>query len=181
MSVELKKLLEQNRKSISKRWFEHVSATYPADTARFLKRQKDPFSNPVGQTTAKGLDALLGELIAGSSDRETAASFLDPIIRIRAVQAFTPSNAVAFILFLKVIVRDILIKELKDPSVLADFQKLEQHIDALCLVGFDLYVHCREKIYQLKVNTERNKIYSAFSRAGLIVEASEDGPDLKAS
>ena len=181
LSVKLKKLLEQNRKSISKRWFEHVSATYPADTARFLKNQKDPFSNPVGQTTAKGLDALLGELFAGGMDRETAASFLDPIIRIRAVQDFTPSKAVAFILFLKRIIRDLLAKELKDPSVLTGFQELEQGIDELCLVGFDLYTHCREKIFQLKVDTERNKIYSAFSRAGLIDEASEDGPDLKAS
>jgi RsbT co-antagonist protein rsbRD N-terminal domain len=181
VGVKLDKLLKENRKAISRQWFEHVVETYPPDTARFLKRQKDRFANPVGQTTAKGLDALLDELISGGTDRETVVSFLDPIIRIRAIQDFSPSKAVDFILSLKAIIRRILKKELKDPAVLSDLLELEQGIDVFCLIGFDIFVACREKIYQLKVNTERNKIYSAFSRAGLIDEAPEDDPGLKAS
>jgi len=34
-----------------------VVDTYPADTSRFLKSQKDPFANPVGGATIQGLDA----------------------------------------------------------------------------------------------------------------------------
>ena len=39
-----------------------VVDTYPADTSRFLKRQKDPFANPVGNTTLESLEAVVGEL-----------------------------------------------------------------------------------------------------------------------
>jgi hypothetical protein len=31
-------------------------------------------------------------------------------------------------------------------------------------------VACREQIYMLKVTTEKDKIYKAFQRAGLIVD-----------
>lgn len=181
MSGKLKKLLAQNRKAISGRWLDIVVNSYPADTAQFLKSQKDLFANPVGQTTAKGLDALVDEVVTGDMDPIAAAAALDPIIRIRAVQDFTPSKAVAFILSLKTIVRDILGKELKDSAHGTDLADLDRRIDELCLIGFDIYMRCREQVFQLKVDTERKKIYSAFSRAGLIDEAPADGPGLKAS
>ena len=181
MGTKLKKLLEQNRKAISRRWLDAVVNSYPADTAKFLKSQKDPFSNPVGQTTVKGLEALLDAVLAEAMDRDAAVAALDPVIRIRAVQDFTPSKAVAFILSLKSIIRETVGKELKDAADRAGLADLDRRVDELCLIGFDIYMRCREQVFQLKVDTERKKIYSAFSRAGLIEEAPADGPGLKAS
>ena len=53
--MKLDKLLSQNKTALVKRWFDEVVRTYPVDTATFLKQQKDPFANPVGRTTLKGL------------------------------------------------------------------------------------------------------------------------------
>jgi len=153
-----------------------VVNSYPPDTASFLKGQKDQFSNPVGHTTKKVLEAVFDEVVSGM-DRDTIVSFLDPIIRIRAVQDFTPSQAVGFILDLKNVIREKLNKELKSAPVMAGLSEIDANIDRLCLIGFDIFVTCREAIYQLKVNTERDKIYSAFSRAGLVTEISENGPE----
>jgi len=169
-------ILKTKKSTIVKKWFELVVNSYPPDTASFLKGQKDQFSNPVGHTTKKGLEAVFDEVVSGM-DRDTIVSFLDPIIRIRAVQDFTPSQAVGFILDLKNVIREKLKKELNSAPVQAGLADIDTNIDRLCLIGFDIFVTCREAIYQLKVNTERDKIYSAFSRAGLVTEISDNGPE----
>jgi hypothetical protein len=132
----------------------------------------------VGQTVFRGLEAIFDILLKGM-DTDTLSSFLDPIIRIRAVQNFTPSKAVSFIYFLKQIIRDNLAKELKDAAVSLELLNLESSIDDLALIAFDIYMECREKIYELKANQERSGIFAAFKRAGLVCEAPVEQPDLK--
>lgn len=175
MKDNLVSILKTKKSTIVKKWFELVVNSYPPDTASFLKGQKDQFSNPVGHTTKKGLEAVFDEVVSGM-DRDSIVSFLDPIIRIRAVQDFTPSQAVGFLLDLKIVIREKLKKELKSAPVRAGMADIDANIDRLCLIGFDIFVTCREAIYQLKVNTERDKIYKAFSRAGLVTEISDNGP-----
>ena len=106
-------------------------------------------------------------------DPETISSHLDPIIRIRAVQDFTPSQAIAFILFLKKILRQNLDKELQVSQIARDFVALESKIDQLSLMAFDIYSQCREKIYKISANETRNRTFKAFERAGLISEKPE--------
>ena len=61
--------------------------------------------------------------------------------------------------------------------LLNEFVDYARRIDELMLIGVNIYVNCREKLFQLKVDTEREKIYSAFSRAGLIVDDPAEPPD----
>ena len=175
----LKNLLEKNKSAIIKDWFEATAATYAPDAADFFKRQKDLFANPVGNTIFNGLKKLFDELLL-QMDHDKIKSYLDPIIRIRAVQNFSPSEATSFILFLKKVIITNLQKELRDIQISKEFLQFESKIDTLSLIAFDIFVECREKIYELKVTTERNKIYSAFARAGLIDDAPENPPNLKA-
>lgn len=165
--MKLEKLLAQKKTAIIKKWFDLVVDTYPADTSRFLKSQKDPFANPVGGTTRRGLESLLDELRQGF-DCEAAAASLDPIIRIRAVQDFTPSEATGFILSLKSIIRDILSPSLQDNELSEEFRAFEYRIDTLCLLAFDIYVKCREKIFQIKATEQQNRVFKAFEKAGLV-------------
>jgi len=174
--MSLEKLLMKKRTAIVRQWFDLVVETYPPDTQQFLKSQKDPFANPVGQTTFEGLQALFDEVLKGI-DRKTVLPFLDPIIRIRAVQDFSPSRAVAFILDLKNIVRKLIGEALRADYSFRDWLKFEHSVDALALIGFDIYVNCREKIYALKADNERTKVYRAFARAGLLTVDSENGTD----
>lgn len=174
--MPIENLLEQRKAAIVKKWFDLVIQTYPADTSRFLKTQKDPFANPVGQTVLRGLEALFDILLKGF-DTDAISSFLDPIIRIRAVQDFTPSKAVSFIFSLKQVIRDNLAKDLKDPATSAELLHLETSIDDLALIAFDIYMECREKIYELKTNQEKAGIFAAFKRAGLVCEIPTAQPD----
>jgi len=165
--MSLAKLLASQKSVIVRQWFDLVIKTYPSDTQQFFKSQKDPFANPVGQTTFNGLQSLFGEILKGI-DRETVWPLLDPIVRIRAVQNFSPSEAVAFILDLKIIIRKVAGKALFAEPVLTDWIAFEHQVDALTLIGFDLYMTCREKIFALKADNERTKVLKAFTRAGLI-------------
>ncbi|CAB5087436.1 Uncharacterized protein DVU1291 [Olavius algarvensis associated proteobacterium Delta 3] len=174
--MKLGHLLEKHEKSVVQKWCDVVIDTYPPDTARFLKSQADPFANPVGSTTLKNLQSLL-EGIQRGLDRETAVSLLDPIIRIRAVQKFTPSQAIGFILSLKTIIRTECSGAMDSPEILKEMAVLDSQIDDLCLVGFDVYMTCKETIYKIKANEQRNRVFSAFERAGLVTDDPGSDPN----
>ncbi len=170
MGKGLGKILEKNKAAIAKKWFNLAAQTYALDTAEFLKSKTDSFANPVGNTMLTGLNGILDQLIH-SMDPTTLNSYLDPIIRIRAVQDFTPSQATAFILSLKKILREYLAKDLQDHRMAAEFIEFESKIDQICLMAFDIYMQCREKVYQISANETRNRTFRAFERAGLIAES----------
>ncbi len=177
--MDLEKLLAKKKTAIIKKWFEKVVDTYPSDTSKFLKKQKDPFANPVGSTTRQSLESLFDELLKEKPDLEAIGSFIDPIIRIRAVQTmFSPSQAVGFPYFLKKIIRESLQKELKDTDSLNSLLEFELKIDTANLIAFDIFVQCRETVWGLRANQEKTKIYKAFSRAGLVKDIPEDRPEL---
>lgn len=167
--MRLEDLLAQRKNEIIKDWFDQVVETYPADTAAFLKGREDSFANPVGSTIYKSLKLLYTELLKGI-DRSVIPPILDPIIRIRAVQDFTPSKAVGFIFCLKKVVQNHLNEKIKHSTFENELRLFEEKIDELSLIAFDLYMVCREKIYQLKANEVKNRTFKAFERAGLVCE-----------
>ena len=74
--MSLNQLLTKKKTTITKQWFDLVARTYPPDTQQFLKSQKDPFANPVGQTTLKGLQSLFDEILKGvDKESEFGADF----------------------------------------------------------------------------------------------------------
>lgn len=168
-------LLAAKKKEILKSWFQVTVDTYPTDTARFLKSQKDPFANPVGQTTYQSLEALVDALATGAG-RDVMAKALDPILRIRAVQNFTPSKATGFIFSLKRIIRQHLAHAGRGAGM--EMDDLDRRIDDMAMTAFDIYMACREKIYELKATESRNQFFGSLKRAGLIVETEADGPGL---
>jgi hypothetical protein len=176
--MSLDQLLEQKKTAICGKWFDGVIGTYAPDAAQFFGGKKDAFQNPVGSITRDNVFALY-EGLCGGLDAEQTREHLDAIIRIRAIQNFTPSQAVGFVFHLKSILRKSLKKELQDPHILLQFVEFESRIDGLGLLAFNIYMECREKIFDLKKNVEKNKIYKAFARAGLVAEIEEDSPDLK--
>jgi hypothetical protein len=176
--MRLNNLLAERKTAIVKKWFSLAIETYQPDTAKFLQSQKDPIANPVGRTIYQGLEELFDELLKGL-DHETATDSLDPIIRIRAVQAYSPSQATGFIFFLKKVIRENFRKEIFEEALLEELLAFESKIDELGLIGFNIYMKCREKICDLKANEIKNSTFKAFERAGLVKEMPEFEPDLK--
>ena len=178
--MRLNNLLAERKTAIVKKWFSLAIETYPPETAKFLKSQKDLIANPVGRTFYQGLEELFDELLKGL-DHETATDSLDPIIRIRAVQHYSPSQATGFIFFLKKVIRENFRKEIFEEALLEELLAFESKIDELGLIAFNIYVKCREKIYELKANEMKNSTFKAFERAGLVKEMPESEPDHKST
>ena len=176
--MDLKNLLSEKKDSILERWFDHIVETYPPETSLFLKKQKDRFANPVGSIILQGIKDLFEEILEGGNP-DRISTFLDNIIRIRAVQDFTASQAVSFIFFLKTVVREILDKEIREKALYEELLQFEAGIDDLALLSFDIYMKCREKIYELKANEVKNMTYSLLKRAKLIydIEEQESAPE----
>lgn len=174
----LNELLSEKKQAILEKWFDSVLQTYPHDTAKFLKRQKDQFANPVGSTIYKGMGSLL-DLIVNSADADNITKSLDEIIRIRAIQDFTPSHALAFVIEIKRIVREEIKGETCTSQLIDELPAFDHRVDSLLLLSFDIYMKCREKIYELKANELRNMTSKLVERANRIFEAKYRNVDLE--
>jgi len=171
----LEYFLSQKKASILERWFYLTLETYPAETSRFLKQEKDRFINPVGYTISQEIEALYDELLRGMNPAKLSTS-LDNIIRIRSVQDFSPSQAIAFVFLLKKAVREELESEIRENQLFEELLKFESRIDELALLASDIYVRCREKIYEMRINevkAERERVFKLLERANPRYDRSE--------
>jgi hypothetical protein len=143
--------LEVKSTSILGKWFQLILDTYPADTANFLQHERDRFINPVGCIISQEIKAIYDELLHGMNLEKLTTS-LNEIIRIRSVQDFSPSQAVGAIFLLKQAVREELAGEIAGKRFCAELLDFESRIDRLALLAFDIYMKCREKVYEIRVN-----------------------------
>lgn len=162
MSLEdaqpLRDALAARKNAIIQAWLARTLETYPEHTSRFLLQEKDPFRNPVGNTLKEAFPALVDQLI-GAMDATAITPVLDGIVRIRAVQDFTAGQAVAFLFLLKKIVREALHDEVLRRPAGDGLAAVEERIDEMALLAFDLFMKCREKIYEIKANEAKRRIY----------------------
>ncbi|MGB7913439.1 MAG: RsbRD N-terminal domain-containing protein [Desulfobaccales bacterium] len=164
--MKLLLLLSERKVSLTERWQQRLFESYPAETATFLKKEKDRFGNPVGQRLSQGLRELVQAFLA-EMDRDQVLAGLDEILRIRAIQDFTPSQALAFIFLLKNVIREELAPELKSGQYSQELQELEARIDGLALLGFDVYTQRRELLNQVRVDEIRGRVSGLLRRTGL--------------
>jgi hypothetical protein len=171
--MKLKNILLDKKSDILKRWFDLILETYPSETSGFLKNQQNRFANPVGSSLFEGIEGIFDEILGQRTDSAKVSTFLESIIKIRAIQDFTPSQAVAFIFMLKNIFREELENEIPENQVTGELSVLDSQIDDLALLSFDIYMKYREKIYEMKANEVKNMTFRLLQRADLLHDAQE--------
>jgi len=154
-------LLIKNKGAILERWFDLIVETYPSDTATLMRKDRDPFTNPVGSTISREIGVLFETLCEGVQD-ERCQSSLDSILKIRAIQDFPPSKGIGFIFMLKRAIEETLRNEILKESLIEEWLRFQSRIDAMALKAFDLYMGCREKICEIRVNQARAEREMAF-------------------
>lgn len=158
--------LAQKKSAILGRWLTTIYESYPPETAIFLRKEKNHFDNPMGYRISQGLEGLYGALLH-EMERDRVLTCLDEIIRIRALQNFTPAQALAFIFLLKNVIRQELAEEIAKENLAEELLDLESRIDGLALLGFDVYVKRREKIYEIKADEAKRRISAFMRKSGL--------------
>jgi hypothetical protein len=149
--MTLEHSLSQKKAAIVGRWFHLIMETYPTDASKFLSREKDRFANPVGHTISQEIEVLYEELLQSTSFDKISAS-LDSIIRIRSVQDYSPSQAIVFVFLLKKAIREELANDIGRNLAYDDLLTFEARIDKMVLLALDIYVKCREKVYDIRLN-----------------------------
>lgn len=175
--MKLKELLSKNRPVILKKWLEAALEASPADTADLFRKQGKSPANPAVPALSSGMAGIFNELLF-EADPEKAYSCLYDIMRLRAVQDFTAAQAVSFVFLLKKIIKEELSKDIQKnqnstiPSeeLSEALDKLASKIDAIALISFDIYMECREKLYNIKANEMRNWTSRLVERANKIYE-----------
>jgi len=177
--MHLEKYLKDNKENLVKKWFCVVFETYPKDAARFLKNCSDPFANPVGATIGQSLDRLFDEIIKVEPDKTVLSSAVDPIIRVRAVQELTPAAALSFIFDIKRIIVKGLSGFIREKGVEEYLAGIESNVDALMLTAVDIYCACRQKVYSLRINEEKQRVRQLLIKKDLMKEFPETDDVLK--
>ena len=155
--MSLKDILLQKEERVLGAWRDRLVASYPTEQAKFIAKNEDSFTNPVGMTLRPALEALYRGLASGNAPEQLQEP-LDAIVRLRAVQDFTPAQALAFLPELKELVR----REagLNDE----DSRHFDVRVDAALLQAFDIYSACREKLCQIRIKELHDRNARLFER-----------------
>lgn len=146
--MQLQELLIENKGEILDGWVDQVLATYPEDAARIFKKGKDKFANPVGQIVQQALWNIY-VLLFEKDDPPKIVEPLEHLVQVRAVQTFSPSEAVGMAYILKKVVKAQCDKEKVDDQ--AGWFAFDEKVDILAYTLFDLFMQCRERLYQVRL------------------------------
>ncbi len=150
--MKLRKLLKEKKEEILDKWFELLAKTYPQETAELMMRKRKSlfstplqrFESPAEYLFTTGLGKILDEITKEKIDWKEVDKALDDILRLRSLQDFTPSQAISFVFFLKGIVKSY-------SENLEEYVKFEPILDTLACRAFDVYMKCREDLYERRV------------------------------
>ncbi|MDL1970286.1 MAG: RsbRD N-terminal domain-containing protein [Candidatus Desulfofervidaceae bacterium] len=173
MEVTLKSLLKERRSAILEKWYHLLLDTYPSMTSKYLKKQKDRFLNPVAYEFREAMGGIYQALLQDVDDSELIF-LLDRIVRIRAVQDFAPSEAIGFVFSLKRAIREELGKDVGKNGLANELLDFESKIDRLSLLAFDVYVRCREQLYEIRIKDIKNRISGLLKATGLVYEIEQE-------
>ena len=172
----LRDVFASQRSAILDWWYQSLLETYPAHTARFLRREQNQFANPAGHILRAGLEAVLDEML-GDADWSRLEALLEDMIKLRALQDFTPSQAVSFVFMSKPAVRSLADANgapVLDASVA---RELEATVDQLAMAAFDVYMKCRERVYEVRYNQLKKMNYTLLERANRMYGAPREQDD----
>ncbi|SHO49707.1 RsbRD N-terminal domain-containing protein [Desulfopila aestuarii] len=146
--MDLAEAFRNYRETIVGKWVDYTLSTYTSSD--FFKREKDQFANPIGASVREALDSLFVMMSKGTDPVEFKGP-VEKIIKIRAVQEFTPAQAVAPLNAVKHITREVLAADKERAVFVKDLYDFEFNVDLAVLAAFDIYMESRERLYKVRI------------------------------
>jgi hypothetical protein len=168
--------LAPRREDIARQWLARACADYPPETAAFIAAGGDPFANPVGdrlQSAARAFARVLVTPRPLPEEEEDLAAALDDLMRVQAIQALTPEEAVGAFFSMKAILRASAAALPGAEAAEGPLLELDGRVDRVVLAAFGRYCRCRESLFALREGEIRRR------RAGLsrLLRAAESGKE----
>ncbi len=153
-----KQIVDQ-KDAIAGKWFDLIIKSYPEESYKHLKGGRKQFSNPVGYTIFHESQIIL-EQLTGDFDKAVLSDSIRNIIKIRAVQDFSASEACRFMFRLKDVIYEVFDKE----TSYKFFDEIFNRIDEAALMTFDIYMESKELLYSIKANEVRKRTFKMIDR-----------------
>lgn len=153
------------------KWTDAVFATYPFETTGFMRTKRDQFANPVGHATRVAADAIYDAITGRDVDLDKVREAVAAFVRVRAVQDFSPEKGIGVLYLYKNVLRELFLEDMQAAGNLRAFFDIEDRLDGLCLMAFNLYLEDRERVYAERVAEQRregSQIRRWAARHGLV-------------
>lgn len=164
--MQLAALIQENKAAVAEKWFDHLLSSFPPETQKIWKKNKDRFTNPVCHIFQAALESLVDGLVTWQ-DAEALARPLSELIKVRAVQDVAPGKSLAFIFGLKKVLREMFGGRVEA----GEFGVFDTRLDNLVLMALDIYTKNREQVFCMRIEEFKNAHYMAFRKAGIICES----------
>lgn len=164
--MSLMETIAARQEELAHKWADLVLGTYPEQTQTVWRKNRDRFSNPVGHAILTSTSELIPQLLTWD-DAEAVAKSLETLVKIRAVQDFSPAQAISFVFLLKKLLRQEFLAELKARNALEELLTFETRVDNLATIAFDLYVRSRDHLARMRVEEIKRAHVSIVRRANM--------------
>jgi len=156
--------IKDNSEALAESWLNAVVGSYSADSAGFIKGKEDRIANPMGHAIREMVDTVLGCLASGCEEQELASAMYR-VVQMRAVQDFTASGAVAFVVSFRDSVVSLARKKEASPELIIE---LDDVVLGLMARAFDLYSDCREKLSEIKLEELKRNLYMLLRKSDMV-------------
>ena len=155
--MDTRKFFQQHKDDVVRLWTEAVFATFPTETAGFLRASGDPFANPVAHMTREAANTLFDAVAGENTEMDIVRAALDRFVKLRAVQESAPSRGLGIFFLMKPIFRERLVPALSDDAALRAYLEAESRLDSLTLLAFDMYTDNREALARIRIKEMRDQ------------------------
>ena len=161
MQRVLAKLLATRRDAVVEAWWEKVLELYDERARNLLRRNEDPFTNPLRSTFVSAIERIVDSLAAGQ-DIDTARDAIREVVKLRAVQEVSPGEALdSFLVFRKAL------KEVAEDSWDEVAEEAMAAQDALLRFAADEYLEAQKLILDIKYREQVRRFHLLMRRASL--------------
>jgi hypothetical protein len=171
-TMNIDNLIKEKKNQIFNLWIKKFTDTYPEESARFFSGGANQFANPVGHTFRINFEKIFDDLFM-EYDPEKLRSCVDPIVRIRAVQGFVPSDAVCFVPMLKQSIWEVCGREISRLNLLSGWLDFMTRLELLTSISFDVYMRCREQLWKQRAEFANSRTHKLLEKANLLVKPVE--------
>jgi hypothetical protein len=161
--------LLRDKSTITKKWLDEIMSFYPSATVDFMKTNKDPLLNPVGDALTSLVDKLYTYFTADKL--YDIKSVLVNAIKILVVQNIEPSRCLGFINVIKQLVRVEFKEALDKENLFSELLIFESRVDEVLLQAMDIYVANLTKLYEIKANDIKSRTFKLLRMANIEDEA----------
>ncbi len=166
--MSFKLYIMEKKFAVIRAWYDAALVVPAGVKTDFREKQRALVVEAMGYNLEEGMGGLFDALLQGVIP-DNVSRFLDSMIRTRAASDFTASQAVAFILEIKKIVRKELGSEiLADLDMGGELSAWDSVVDDLILHAFNIYAQCREIVLAAKADDEKQETLRLLKKAKLI-------------